>query len=233
MNIAVIPARGGSKRIPRKNTRLFAGKPIIAYSIDAAIESGCFDEVIVSTDDENIASISLQHGASIPFMRPRELADDHSVISEVIVHAINWYASQGQTVTNICSIFATAPFVTASSLLAGRDALAISGKHFALSVTSFPFAIQRALRLNPDDTVDAMYPQYRFTRSQDLEEGWHDAGQFCWGKAEAFLQKISVFSTDTIAVKLPRHMVQDLDTLEDWHRAELMYEVLRKTGELQ
>lgn len=233
MNIAVIPARGGSKRIPRKNIRLFAGKPVIAYSIRAAIESGCFDEVIVSTDDETIASISLEHGAIIPFMRPDELADDHSVLSEVIAHAIRWYLSQGKSITKVCSIFATAPFVSAKSLVAGREALNASGKYFALSVTSFPFAVQRALRLNPDETVDAMYPQYRLTRSQDLEEGWHDAGQFCWGTAEAFLRNMPVFSPNTIAVKLPRHMVQDLDTLEDWYRAELMYEILRKTGEVQ
>ena len=233
MRIAIIPARGGSKRIPGKNIRLFAGKPVIAYSIRAALESGCFDHVIVSTDDEAIAAISREHGASTPFMRPENLADDHTVLADVIAHAIGWCRTQGHTVSQACCIFATAPFVSAASLQAGCDALTATGKHFALSVTSFPFAVQRALRLNTDDTLDAMYPQYRLTRSQDLDEGWHDAGQFCWGTAEAFMQNLPVFAPHTIAVKLPRHRVQDLDTLEDWHRAELMYEVLRQTGEVQ
>ena len=233
MNIAVIPARSGSKRIPRKNVRLFAGKPVIAYSIRAAVESGCFDHVIVSTDDEAIAAISREHGASIPFMRPEKLSDDHAHLADVTAHAISWYEGKGHSVSHACCIFATAPFISAVALQAGRDALTATGKHFALSVTSFPSAVQRALRLNTDDTVEAMYPQYRLMRSQDLDEGWHDAGQFCWGTAEAFMQNLPAFAPHTIAVKLPRHMVQDIDTLEDWHRAELMYEVLRQTGEVQ
>jgi pseudaminic acid cytidylyltransferase len=232
MRLAVIPARGGSKRIPRKNIRLFAGKPVMAYSIKAALASGCFDEVIVSTDDEAIAAIAREYGAAVPFMRPTELADDHTILADVITHAINWYRGQGHVVNQACCIFATAPFVSAADLKAGQDALTSKGIHFALSVTSFAFAVQRALRLSNDGTVDAMYPQYRLTRSQDLDEGWHDAGQFCWGTAEAFIQKLPVFAPHTVAVKLPRHRVQDLDTLEDWHRAELMYEVLRQTGEL-
>ena len=232
MRLAVIPARGGSKRIPRKNIRLFAGKPVMAYSIRAALASGCFDEVIVSTDDEGIATIAREHGATTPFMRPAALADDHTVLADVITHAIHWYQSQGQSVSQACCIFATAPFMSAADLKAGLTALTSSGMHFALSVTSFAFSVQRALRLNNDDTVDAMYPQYRLTRSQDLAEGWHDAGQFCWGTTEAFIQKLPVFSPHTVAVKLPRHRVQDLDTLEDWHRAELMYDVLRQTGEV-
>lgn len=232
MRLAVIPARGGSKRIPRKNIRLFAGKPVMAYSIKAALASGCFDQIIVSTDDEAIATIAREHGAAVPFMRPAELADDHTVLADVMTHAINWYQAQGHAISHACCIFATAPFVSATDLKVGYDALAVTGKQFVLSVTSFPFAVQRALRLGSDGTVEAMYPQYRLTRSQDLEEGWHDAGQFCWGTANAFLQKLPVFAPHTVVVKLPRHRVQDLDTLEDWHRAELMYEVLRQTGEV-
>ena len=232
MRLAVIPARGGSKRIPRKNIRLFAGIPVMSYSIKAALESGCFDEVIVSTDDEGIAAIARENGATTPFMRPVALADDHTVLADVITHAINWYQRQGQEVSQVCCIFATAPFISSADLKAGQGALTAKGMHFALSVTSFAFAVQRALRLGRDGTVDAMYPQYRLTRSQDLDEGWHDAGQFCWGTAEAFIQKLPVFAPHTVAVKLPRHRVQDLDTLEDWHRAELMYEVLRQTGEV-
>lgn len=232
MRLAVIPARGGSKRIARKNIRLFAGKPVMSYSIKAALASGCFDQVIVSTDDEAIAAIAREHGAAVPFMRPAELADDHTVLADVITHAINWYQGRGHVVSQACCIFATAPFISAADLKAGHDVLAATGKHFALSVTSFAFAVQRALRLSSDGTVDAMYPQYRLTRSQDLDEGWHDAGQFCWGTADAFLQNLPVFAPHTVAVKLPRHRVQDLDTLEDWHRAELMYQVLKQTGEV-
>ena len=232
MRLAVIPARGGSKRIPRKNIRLFAGKPVIAYSIKAALDSQCFDEVMVSTDDDAIADIAREYGASVPFMRPAELSDDHTVLASVIAHAIKTHQSKNHPVSHACCIFATAPFVSAVDLKKGHDALTAAGKHFALSVTSFAFAVQRALRLNTDDTVDAMYPEYRLTRSQDLDEGWHDAGQFCWGTAEAFLQNLPVFAPHTVAVKLPRHRVQDLDTLEDWRRAELMYEVLRQTGEV-
>lgn len=232
MRLAVIPARGGSKRIPRKNIRLFAGKPVMSYSINAALESGCFDQVIVSTDDDVIAAIAREHGATTPFVRPAALADDHTVLADVITHAIHWYQEQGRLVSQACCIFATAPFVSAADLQAGQQALTASDKHFALSVTSFPFAVQRALRLGSDGTIDAMYPQYRSTRSQDLEEGWHDAGQFCWGTANAFLQNLPVFAPHTVAVKLPRHRVQDMDTLEDWHRAELMYKVLRQTGEV-
>ena len=228
----MIPARGGSKRVPRKNIRLFAGKPVIAYSIKAALDSQCFDEVMVSTDDDAIADIAREYGATVPFMRPAELSDDHTVLASVISHAIKVYQSKNHEVSHACCIFATAPFVSAVDLRKGHDALATTGKHFALSVTSFAFAVQRALRLNIDETVDAMYPEYRMTRSQDLDEGWHDAGQFCWGTAEAFLQNLPVFAPHTVAVKLPRHRVQDLDTLEDWRRAELMYEVLRQTGEV-
>ena len=228
----MIPARGGSKRILRKNIRLFAGKPVIAYSIKAALDSQCFDEVMVSTDDDAIADVAREYGATVPFMRPAELSDDHTVLASVITHTIKAYQAKNHKVSHACCIFATAPFVSALDLKKAQDALVATGKHFALSVTSFAFPVQRALRLNTDGTLDAMYPQYRLTRSQDLEEGWHDAGQFCWGTADAFLQNLPVFAPYTVAVKLPRHRVQDLDTLEDWHRAELMYEVLRQTGEV-
>ena len=232
MRLAVIPARGGSKRIPGKNIRLFAGKPVMSYSIKAALESGCFDEVVVSTDDEAIAAIARDYGATTPFKRPPALADDHTVLAEVITHAIDWYQAQGHEVSLACCVFATAPFISAADLKAGQDALISKGMRFALSVTSFAFAVQRALMLSDEGTVNAMYPQYRLTRSQDLDEGWHDAGQFCWGTAAAFIQKLPVFAPHTVAVKLPRHRVQDLDTLEDWHRAELMYQVLLQTGEV-
>lgn len=232
MRLAIIPARGGSKRIARKNIRLFAGKPVMAYSIAAALASGCFDEVIVSTDDAEIADVAKAHGAQVPFMRPDELADDHTVLADVIVHAIGWYESLGRPVQAACCVFATAPFVSAAALREGWDALSSGHKAFAIAVTSFPFAVQRAVRILPDGSLDALYPQYARTRSQDLEPAWHDAGQFCWGTRDAFVQRLPAFAPHTAAVKLPRHRVQDLDTPEDWHRAELMYEALLRRGEL-
>lgn len=232
MKLAIIPARGGSKRIARKNIRPFAGKPVIAYSVEAALASQCFDHVIVSTDDAEIAEIARACGAEVPFTRPNALSDDHTVLADVIVHAIEWYEGRGHPVQAACCVFATAPFVSAAALRQGWDALSLGGKSFAIAVTSFPFAVQRAVRLLPDGSLDAMYPQYSKTRSQDLEPAWHDAGQFCWGTHDAFLQRLPAFAPHTAAVKLPRHLVQDLDTPEDWHRAELMYEALRRREEL-
>lgn len=232
MKLAVIPARGGSKRIPRKNIRLFGGKPVIAYGIEAALESLCFDRVVVSTDDEEIAQVARGYGAEVPFMRPAHLSDDHTVLTDVIAHAIGWVESQHQVVEAACCIFATAPFVSANALAQGWLALQTPGKVFAIAVTSFPFAVQRALRMQADGSLDAIYPEHRQTRSQDLEPAWHDAGQFCWGSRDAFMSRLAPFAPHSVGVVLPRHLVQDLDTPEDWQRAELMYEVLQRDREL-
>ncbi len=233
MKLAVIPARGGSKRIPRKNIRPFAGRPVIEYSIEASLRSGCFDQVIVSTDDDEIAEIALACGAQVPFKRPDSLSGDHIVLADVIAHAIEWSDGRGSAVQAACCVFATAPFVTPAAIRQGCDLLHTSGKSFAIALTSFPFAVQRAVRVLPDGSLDALYPQYRQTRSQDLEPAWHDAGQFCWGTRDAFLERRAPFAPHSVAVKLPRHLVQDLDTLEDWYRAELMYQVLCQRGEIQ
>jgi N-acylneuraminate cytidylyltransferase len=232
MKIAIIPARGGSKRIPRKNIRSFAGQPIMTYSIKAAVRSGCFDRIIVSTDDEEMAEVARSSGAEVPFMRPAQLADDHTILGDVICHTIDLVEAQGHPVAAACCIFATAPFVSSGGIQHGLTALQAGGKAFSISVTSFPSAVQRALRMQPDGSLDAMYPEFRQTRSQDLEAGWHDAGQFCWGTRDAFMQRLAPFAPHSVGVVLPRHLVQDLDTLEDWHRAELMYEVLHRSGEL-
>jgi N-acylneuraminate cytidylyltransferase len=230
MKIAVIPARGGSKRIPRKNIREFAGKPIIAWSIGAALESRLFDRVIVSTDDEEIAEVSRQHGAETPFLRPKELADDYTGTNAVVKHAIGWFAAAGTPVDYACCIYATAPFVQPRYLREGYEKLVASGRSFAFSVTSYPFPIQRALRITADGGVEAIWPENIFRRSQDLEEGYHDAGQFYWGHAEAFLSDVVTFSNASVPVVLPRHLVQDIDTLEDWTRAELMFAALQQMG---
>lgn len=221
--VAIIPARGGSKRIPRKNIRSFAGKPIIAYSIKAAQESGLFDRIIVSTDDDEIASVAQQFGAEVPFLRPREIADDYSGTNDVVKHCLRWFESNDTSVQYACCIYATAPFIQPAFLQEGFEKLVESGKSYAFSVTSFPFPIQRALKINQQGSVEAFYPENILARSQDLEESFHDAGQFYWGTTEAFLTDIVTFSSVSVPVILPRHLVQDIDTEEDWRRAELMY----------
>jgi N-acylneuraminate cytidylyltransferase len=223
MRVAVIPARGGSKRIPHKNIRPFAGKPIIAYPLRAARASGLFDRVIVSTDDPQVASVAREYGGETPFPRPATLADDFTGTNAVVKHALMWLATQGVRVEYACCIYATAPFLRVGDLQQGYEKLLATGKSFAFSVTTFPFPIQRSVRINADGTVDAFFPEFINSRSQDLEEAYHDAGQFYWGRTEAFMSDAIVFSRASIPVVLPRHLVQDIDTLEDWHRAELMF----------
>lgn len=230
MKLCVIPARGGSKRIPAKNIRPFAGRPIIAYSIEAALESKLFDRVIVSTDEQSIMDIALSLGAEVPFVRPPELSDDYATTSDVVKHCINWCLENAIPVTYVCCLYATAPFVKPEFLKEGYEKLVATDSSYAFSVTSFPFPVQRALRINANDKVEAIWPENIFKRSQDLEETYHDAGQFYWGKAEAFRNDEVIFSTVSVPVLLPQHLVQDIDTLEDWHRAELMYEAWQSTG---
>lgn len=226
MKIAVIPARGGSKRIPHKNIRDFCGKPIIAYSIKQAINTALFDQVIVSTDDEEIASVARNYGAETPFIRPSNISDDFTGTNAVAKHAIQWLQNQGQDIKYACCLYATAPFVQAKYLREGFEKLIQSNKSFAFSITSFPFPIQRAVRINKRGEVEAIFPENINKRSQDLEDTFHDAGQFYWGTAEAFLQNRVTFSTESVPVVIPRFLVQDIDTEEDWYRAELMFKAL-------
>lgn len=223
MNLAVIPARGGSKRIPGKNSKMFCGKPLIAYSIEAAKNSGLFEKIVVSTDSEEIAHIAKDYGAEIPFLRPDDLSDDFTGTGPVVRHAIKEMQARGTNPHYTCCIYATAPFIQVSALQEGFERLTSNRlKHFTFSVSSFPFPIQRALKMQ-NGGVFPFYPQDIPKRSQDLEEAYHDAGQFYWGTSEAFLKGIPTFSETSIPIVLPRHLVQDIDTLEDWVRAELMY----------
>lgn len=228
MKIAVIPARGGSKRIPRKNIKLFCGKPMIAWSIDAAVRSGCFYRVIVSTDDAEIAEVAKAHGAEVPFVRSPELSDDHTGTVPVIAHAIEWQNAHGALVSQACCIYATAPFVRSSDLQRGLEVLQTTGADYAFSVTSYAFPIQRAIRITPERRVEMFQAEHFHTRSQDLEEAWHDAGQFYWGRPQAWLAHKPLFSPDSAPVPLPRHRVQDIDTPEDWERAEWMFKALQQ-----
>lgn len=227
MKLAVIPARGGSKRIPRKNIKAFAGRPIIAWSIAAARDSGCFDRIIVSTDDQEIADIARDAGAEVPFLRPSELADDHTGTMAVVAHAIRWHSDAGQAPDPVCCLYATAPFVRAEDLRRGREALDRSGADFAFSVTRYGFPIQRALRVDAEGRVEMFQPEHFGTRSQDLEEAFHDAGQFYWGRAAAWCAGGSLFGPAARAVLLPQDRVQDIDTLEDWTRAEWMFRAMQ------
>ncbi|WP_321836305.1 pseudaminic acid cytidylyltransferase [Pseudomonas kulmbachensis] len=227
MKLAIIPARGGSKRIPRKNIKLFCEKPMIAWSIEAALQSGCFDQVIVSTDDEEIADVARRYGATVPFVRPAELSDDHTGTIPVIRHAIEWVNAQGQSVEQACCLYATAPFVSPEDIRRGFDTLLETGSDYAFSVTSYAFPIQRAIRLNAEGQVEMFNPEHFNTRSQDLEEAFHDAGQFYWGKADAWLQGRMIFSPASVPVALPRHRVQDIDTPEDWVRAEWLFKAMQ------
>ena len=227
MRLAVIPARGGSKRIPRKNIKPFCGKPMIAWSIEAALQSGCFDHIVVSTDDEEIAAIALTHGAEVPFRRPAALSDDHTGTIPVIAHAVGWMNEHVAPTELACCIYATAPLVSAVDLQRGQRTLVECGSDYAFSVTSYPFPIQRAIRITADQRVEMFNAEHFGTRSQDLEEAWHDAGQFYWGKASAWLGGKPLFSRDAAPVALPRHRVQDIDTPEDWARAEWLFQAMR------
>ncbi len=233
MHIAIIPARGGSKRIPRKNLRPFCGKPIIAYSIEAARKSGVFDRVIVSSDDAEICELARKFGAETPFVRPSELANDHTTTVPVIKHAVQWVNQHWGPVDKACCIYATAPFVQAAALRAAFDTLQtrqISG--YVFTATTMPFPIQRTFAVDLQGQVRMFHPEHYNTRSQDLEEAFQDAGQFYWGSAEAYLGDKIFFAPDSVAHVLPRHLVQDIDTPEDWKRAELMYAALRSSGEI-
>lgn len=227
MKLAVIPARGGSKRIPRKNILPFCGKPIIAWSIAAARESGCFDRVIVSTDDAEIAQVARDAGAEVPFVRPAELSDDHTGTIAVVRHAIEWQAAHGETPGLVCCIYATAPFLVGDDLRRGLDVLERSGSDFAFSVTEYPFPIQRAIRIDAAGRVAMFDPEHFKTRSQDLEEAYHDAGQFYWGRATAWLEAETLFGPASAPVVLAPHRVQDIDTPDDWVRAEWMFKALQ------
>ncbi|MFT6586812.1 MAG: N-acylneuraminate cytidylyltransferase [Cognaticolwellia sp.] len=226
MRIAIIPARGGSKRIPRKNIKVFHGKPMIAYSIEAALKSGCFDRIIVSTDDQEIADIALKYGAEVPFFRPSAIANDFATTMDVMEHAIQYLATQNISPEFVCCIYATAPFIVSDDLRKGLDILKETKVEYAFSATSFPFPIQRAIKLTEKGTVKMFSEQYADTRSQDLIEAYHDAGQFYWGKTSAFIARKAIFDEHSKVVLLPRKRVQDIDTVEDWELAEALFAIL-------
>lgn len=232
--IAVIPARGGSKRIPKKNIKMFFEKPLIAYSIEAALNANVFEKVIVSTDDEEIAKIAKKYGAEVPFLRPKELSDDYTGTTSVVSHAIEYLESKGESFDYVCTIYATAPFLQSKYLKEGYVKLKDSDAINSFSCTSMPFPIQRTFKINENNRCEMFTPEYYMTRSQDLEEAYQDAGQFYWTNIsrEKINENKIVFSEISIPIILPRYLVQDIDTLEDWTRAEFMYSALKNSGEI-
>jgi N-acylneuraminate cytidylyltransferase len=222
MNIAVIPARGGSKRIPRKNIKPFHGKPMIAWSIEAARESGVFDRIIVSTDDNEIMDIARNWGAEVPFKRPPELSNDYAGTIEVIAHATRWALAEGMKFNAVCCIYATAPFVQALDVAQGLEALESGDWAYAFSCTDFPAPIFRSFEKSAEGGVRMFFPQHFTARSQDLPEALHDAAQFYWGRPESWIDGKRIFDVHSKPILLPRWRVQDIDNQADWDRAELI-----------
>lgn len=225
--VAIIPARGGSKRIPNKNIKTFAGQPIISYSIKAAQKTNLFDRIIVSTDSEGIAEVAKKYGAEAPFIRPSELSDDFTGTAPVLLHALNWLIDHGYASDYFCCIYATAPFVQPEFIRRGFDLLKKKEATTTFSVTTFPYPIFRALKIGYNGRVEMFWPEHENSRSNDLPEAYHDAGQFYWGNANRFLSAKTFFSSDSVPVILPRYLVQDIDTHEDWETAEKMYKVFQ------
>jgi pseudaminic acid cytidylyltransferase len=221
LNIAVIPARGGSKRIPRKNIRPFLGKPMIAYAIEAARSSGLFEHVVVSTDDDEIAAVAAAHGASVPFRRPKELADDQTITVPVIAHAVQWFIDQGHAVDAACCIYPCVPLLQGADL---REAYALfqeRGAPYVYPVLAFHSSPWRAMTRPENGPMQFVYPQYELTRTQDLPTCYHDAGQFYWGKATAWTSGLRMHSHGH-GWQMSPHRVVDIDTPDDWQRAERM-----------
>lgn len=229
MRVAVIPARGGSKRIPRKNIKLFHGQPIISYAIRKALESKVFDRVIVSTDDDEIIRVALSYGAEVPFVRPAELADDYTSTVPVIAHAIKMCLQLGWDIKDVCCIYPGAPFLAVSDLCLTYQMLCEDDASYVFPIANFPSPIQRALRRADNGRVQPFQPEYASTRTQDLEPGYFDAGQFYWGKIWAWLDGLNIHLTGRTIV-IPEWRVVDIDTPADWDRAELIYKIILQRG---
>ena len=224
MIVAIIPARGGSKRIPKKNIKEFFGKPIISYSIKAAIDSNLFDKVIVSTDCDKIAQVASEYGAEVPFIRPKELSGDFLGTHEVVGHAIRWLENSGEVVDYACCIYATAPMIQLSDLIKGYDLLKTGKWKSVIAATKYSYPVYRSFKKLPNGGLKMIFPEHYNSRSQDLPEVYHDAGQFYWAKSQEWKNKPgSSFSENNTIIELPHFLVQDIDTLDDWNRAEKIY----------
>lgn len=224
-NLCIIPARGGSKRIPRKNIKLFVGKPIIAYSIEAALKAGIFDEVMVSTDDMEFADVARKYGASVPFFRSEATSNDYATTVDVLLEVVNSYRELGKEFDNLCCLYSTAPFVTPGRLKEAYKSLSdnVDG---CFTVVEYSYPIQRSLKINDQGFVEMTFPEHMKSRTQDLEKLYHDAGQFYFLKTKAMEQENTVWCSRTEPIVLSELEVQDLDTLTDWQLAEMKYKLL-------
>ncbi|RQO36087.1 pseudaminic acid cytidylyltransferase [Herminiimonas sp. KBW02] len=222
MKIAVIPARGGSKRIPRKNIKNFCGKPMIAWSIEAAKKSGVFDHILVSTDDEEIRDIACGLGVQVPFLRPPHLSDDHAGTTEVIGHATQWALDQNWPITAVCCIYAASPFIQGDDIKRGLEILEAGDWSYVFPAADFSAPIFRSFSQQKNGGVEMFFPDLFLTRSQDLPKALHDTGQFYWGRPSAWLEGARIFDKHSFPLLLPRWRVQDIDDQEDWIRAELI-----------
>ena len=229
--IALIPARGGSERIVRKNIRKFSGRPIIAWPIELAKRSKIFNRIVVSTDDHEIAETALQEGAEVPFIRTPNLSDGGTGITPVVKHAILQMQQSGIVVSEVCLIYATAPFLQIDALKNGLELLHAEDCDYVISVTTYAFPIQRAVKRTVNGRLAMFQPETYNSRSQDLETAYHDAAQFCWGTTDAWLEERPVYGPNTVPIVLPRHLVQDIDTEEDWHSAEWKFKAIRASGD--
>lgn len=226
-NIAIIPARGGSKRIPRKNIKYFCGKPIISYSIEATIESGVFDEVMVSTDDQEIADISIKYGAKVPFFRSAETSTDIAMTASVLIEVLSEYKKLGQNFEYCCCIYPCAPFVNQSKIKDGMNLLISENADSVLPVVKFSYPPLRGLVIR-DNKLQMMFPENYNIRSQDLDTMYHDAGQFYCLNIDSLIKDQRLFCGNSLPIILPEIDVQDIDTVEDWEIAELKYKILKK-----
>lgn len=226
MRLAVIPARGGSKRIPRKNIKEFCGKPMIAWSIEAARASGLFDRILVSTDDPEIVEVARAWGAEVPFLRPAELSHDKAGTAPVIAHATQWSLDQGETPKAVCCLLATAPFIRPVDLIQAWQEFDRGGWDYVFTATDFAAPIFRSFKIDGEGGIEMFFPEYFSWRSQDLPDAFHDAGQFYWGRTNAWLQEKRVFDRWSKPIIIPRWRVQDIDTEDDWTRAELLAKLI-------
>ncbi|MDC0865580.1 pseudaminic acid cytidylyltransferase [bacterium] len=226
MNIAIILARGGSKRIPRKNIKNFCGKPIIKWPIEIVKKSNLFDYIMVSTDDEEIKKKSESYGANVPFIRPSKLSDDYSTTTEVVSHSIDWMYNQGWKIDSVCCIYATSVFINISDLKLGHKKLNEENWSYIFSATDFEYSVFRSFNINKNDSVKMLFPEFYHSRSQDLPKVFHDAAQFYWGKPEAWLNNLQIFDSHSSFVFLPNSRVRDIDTEDDWEAAENLFKNL-------
>jgi N-acylneuraminate cytidylyltransferase len=225
--LCIIPARGGSKRIPRKNIKPFMGKPIIAYSIEAALKCGVFDEVMVSTDDEEIAAVAKQYGAKVPFMRSAETANDYATTVDVLMEVINTYKLKGEEFDTICCLYSTAPFVTSERLVEASSQLS-DDVDACFTIVQYSYPIQRSLRFGDKGFVEMKFPEHQKSRTQDLEKVYHDAGQFYFVKTDSLITEKTVWCKRTKPLVLSELEVQDLDTETDWLLAEMKFKLIKK-----